>query len=50
MGFQEVKPQDKEDWIKILEAWRLILSVCDGAISRDEQGYDLFVVRGDGNG
>ena len=38
---QEVKLQN-EDWLKILEAWKLILSVCDGAISRDEQGFDLF--------
>jgi len=27
---------------KIIEGAQLILSVCDGAIFRDEQGYDIF--------
>jgi len=27
---------------KIIEGAQLILSVCDGAFSRDEQGYDIF--------
>jgi hypothetical protein len=27
---------------KIIEASELILSVCDGAFSRDEEGYDIF--------
>ena len=32
----------KEDWNKIMDAWRLLLSVCDGAELRDKKGYDRF--------
>ena len=27
---------------KIIDAWKRLLGVCDGAISRDEQGFSLF--------
>lgn len=27
---------------KIIEASNMVLSVCDGAFARDEEGYDIF--------
>jgi len=29
-------------WLKIIEAAEKILSICDGAFTRDEKGYDIF--------